>query len=258
MIRAIHIDDEEQSREMLRIAATGLEELELVAGFSSGRAAIAWLQENKAQVAFVDVEMPEQNGIELALELAAFDIDIIFLTAHAQFALRAFEACAMDYIVKPIYGEKLQLCLSRYLQRMKKHSSAPAPQQKALSAQVTELLKNFNHQPDYPQRLFVSQVGEVKIINLDQVMYFEASRSYTKIWLKGGSPVMSSEPIKCYADMLEAHPQFARIHRSYLVNKSHISSIQRKDRNIFVKMHNDEVLPIAQYRKDEIFEILKH
>jgi two-component system LytT family response regulator len=257
-ITAIHIDDEIQSQEMLQIAAAGINQLDLQASFTSGKIALEWLSEHEADIVFVDVEMPEKNGIELALELCAYDVEVIFLTAHSDFAVKAFEACALDYLVKPIYLEKLQQSIERYVYRCSKRNTSPENNTVPdISIQVEELFRNFKRQEDYPQRIFVSQVGEIKILKLDELIYFGASGAYTKIYSKTGEVITSSESIKSYADILETHPDFARIHRSYLINKSAIVSIQRKAGNINVKMLNDEILPIAQHRRDEVFEKLK-
>ena len=96
-------------------------------------------------------------------------------------------------------------------------------------------------------------VGEIRIINLDDIIYFAASGPYTKIFLTSGEVVISSESIKLYSESLEKHPGFVRIHRSYLIPKQRISSVQRKVGNISVKMTKDDVLAIAQQRKAEIF-----
>ena len=116
------------------------------------------------------------------------------------------------------------------------------------------MLANYMTEGSFPKRIFVSMVGEIKVINLAQVIYFGASGPYTKIYLLSGEVVTSSESIKNYSESLEKHPEFVRIHRSYLINKQSISSIIRKPGNISVKMLNGDSLAIAQQRRTEIFQ----
>ncbi len=252
MYTAIHVDDDPRSLDLMRLAASELPELNLLASLDSGAAAQAWLSENKADIIFLDVEMPEQNGFQVARELAAYSTDIVFVTAHADFAVRAFEACALDYLVKPIYAEKLQACLARYAVRMGKRQGTAAPS--PVAEQMQELTSNYLPENAYPKRIFVSMIGEIRVINLDEVIYFGASGPYTKIFLASGEVVTCSETIKSYSESLVRHPDFVRIHRSYLISKKAIASIQRKDGNHNVKMSNGDVLAIAQQRRGEIFQ----
>lgn len=252
MIKAIHVDDDIRSIELMRLAVRDVAELDLQASFTSGGQAVEWLQQNSVDIIFLDVEMPEKNGIDLANELGIVPSDIIFITAHTGFAIKAFEACALDYLVKPIYPEKLRGSVERYLFRKSKvkKEATKIPVQE----QVDELLTNYIKDGSYPRRIFISMVGEIRVLNLDDIIYFGASGPYTKIYLQSGEVVTSSESIKNYSESLEKHPSYVRIHRSYLINKQYISSIIRKPGNISVKMSNGDTLAIAQQRRTEIFQ----
>lgn len=254
MITAIHIDDDVRSIELMKLAAADVEVLQLKESFTSGKTALEWLSTNTVDLVFLDVEMPEKNGLGLANELTPYSADVIFMTAHAGFAIKAFEACALDYLVKPIYPEKLRASLERYLFRKKRSSRGSRQNNPPVKEQVNELLNHYMADGAYPRRIFVSMVGEIKVINLDDVIYFGASGPYTKIFLTSDEVVTCSESIKAYSDMLEKHPGFVRIHRSYLINKSFILSILRKPGNISVKMSNGDTLAIAQQRRTEIFQ----
>ncbi|HUC82957.1 MAG TPA: LytTR family DNA-binding domain-containing protein [Flavisolibacter sp.] len=254
MIIAIHVDDDPRSIELMKLAADEVADLDLKASFLSGASALEWLAHNNVDIIFLDVEMPEKNGLDLANELAAYSSDVIFVTAHTGFAIKAFEACALDYLVKPIYAEKLRSSLERYLYRKSKLKKESLSSQVPVKEQVDELINNYMSDGSYPRRIFVSMVGEIRVINLDDVIYFGASGPYTKIYLTSGEIVTCSESIKLYSESLEKHPGYVRIHRSYLINKQYISSILRKPGNISVKMSNGDTLGIAQQRRAEIFQ----
>lgn len=252
MYTAIHVDDDPRSLDLMRLAAAELPDLELLASMENGAAAKAWLSVHKADIIFLDVEMPGQNGFQLAQELTMYATDFVFVTAHSDFALRAFEACALDYLVKPVYAEKLRGCLERYAIRMGKRQAGAAAS--GVAEQMQELTTNYMPENGYPKRIFVSMIGEIRVINLDEVIYFGASGPYTKIFLTSGEVVTCSETIKSYSESLHKHPDFVRIHRSYLISKKAIATIQRKDGNHSVKMSNGDVLAIAQQRRAEIFQ----
>ena len=249
MLKAIHIDDDIRSVELMKNAIAGCPDTELVRSFTNEREAREWLDKNKTDIIFLDIEMPGKNGIELAQELSGHNADIIFVTAHTGFAVDAFEVCALDYLIKPVYPEKLNDALERYRLRKKKYKAAfPA------SAQIEELFNNYIKEDAYPRKIFVSMIGEIRVVDLTEIIYFAASGPYTKIYLLSGEVITSSESIKSYDVILLKHPDFVRIHRSYLINKNQISSIQRKPGDINVKMRNGDLLSVAQQRRKEIFQ----
>lgn len=249
MLKAIHIDDDIRSVELMKNAIAGCADTELVRSFTNEREAREWLDKNKTDIIFLDIEMPGKNGIELAQELSGHNADIIFVTAHTGFAVDAFEVCALDYLIKPVYPEKLNDALERYRLRKKKYKAAlPA------SAQIEELFNNYIKEDAYPRKIFVSMIGEIRVVDLTEIIYFAASGPYTKIYLLSGEVITSSESIKSYDVILLKHPDFVRIHRSYLINKNQISSIQRKPGDINVKMRNGDLLSVAQQRRKEIFQ----
>lgn len=253
MITAIHIDDELRSIEQMKASVKKVPGLSVKASFTSPREALKWLEKNEVDLIFLDVEMNEKNGLDFAMEQLPHSPEIIFVTAHTSFALKAFEACALDYLVKPVYAEKIIASIERWNIKKNKRTSGL---QQPLNEQVNELVNNYLGEAAYPSRVFVSMVGEIRVVKLSEVIYFVASGPYTKISLENGNAVTCSESIKSYAESLTNHPGFVRIHRSYLINKDFISSIQRKVGNACVKMVNGDILPVAQQRRGEIFEQL--
>lgn len=254
MITAIHIDDDVRSLELMKLAIQDVAELRLEASFRSGEPALRWLEENKVDLIFLDVEMPGKNGLDLANDFSNLSAGIVFVTAHTGFAIKAFEACALDYLVKPIYPEKLRASIERYLFRQSKGGRAITDVQ--VRDQVDELLTNYMADGSYPKRIFVNMVGETRVVVLEDVIYFGASGPYTRIYLKSSEIITCSESIKTYSESLEKHPGFVRVHRSFLINKQFLSSILRKQGSVSLKMSNGDVLAIAQQRRSEILQQL--
>lgn len=255
MLNAIHIDDDPRSIQLLRATVAEVPEISLRASFTSAAEAIEWLGAHSVDLVFLDVEMPERSGLEVARDLSGFSADVIFLTAHTGFAIQAFEACALDYLVKPVYPEKLRGALERYLLRRQRSVAAgSSAARRHLQDAVSELSHTGLSGSSFPRRIFVSMVGEIRVVNLEDVAYFNASGPYTKIVMAKGEMLVTSEAIKHYDETLAGHPDFVRIHRSYLINKRYVTSIQRKVSQLGVTMQNGDALPIAQQRRAEIFE----
>ena len=150
----------------------------------------------------------------------------------------------------------VQTCALPISARISKWSQDSSTNENTVKVQVEELINNYMNVNSYPKRIFVSMIGKIIVVHLSEVIYFGASGPYTKIYLKSGEIVTCSESIKSYSESLAKHPDFIRIHRSYMINKFFASSIVRKPSNFSVKMSNDEELPIAQQRRAEILKLI--
>lgn len=257
MTRIIYVDDDPFAIKLFELAAKELLNLHLVAAFYNGQDAIQWLSTNEVDLIFLDVEMPVINGFQIATRLGNQKAEIVFLTAHVGFALKAFEACALDYLIKPIYSEKLKICIEKFEERRQRWNK-DFNRQNLVNLQVEELVDNYINKSSYPRKIFVNMIGSIRVVNLEEVIYFDASGSYTKIYLQSGEVVLCSETIKTYADSLEKHPDFIRIHRSHIINKQFVSIILRKTNSVSVRMFNNDELPVAQQRKSEIVKSITH
>jgi two-component system LytT family response regulator len=124
--------------------------------------------------------------------------------------------------------------------------------------QIAELQERYEQPSKVPRRIFVNIVGQTRIIRLDEVLYFMANANYTIIVMKDGSRLTTSKTIKKYDEAITGHPDFLRIHRSYIVNKNSVSSIIKKGKQhrFFVEMVNSDRLEVSYVRKDEILEQL--
>jgi two-component system, LytTR family, response regulator len=123
--------------------------------------------------------------------------------------------------------------------------------------QVTSLTP-LSQQSKPVRRIFINVIGQIRIIHLDDVLYFMANTNYTIIVMKDGSRLTTSKTMRIYADTIEGHPDFLRIHRSYIVNKNCVSSIIKmgKQHRLYVEMINNERLELSFTRKEEILQKL--
>ncbi len=221
-------DDEEGPREQLRAALARLwPEAQLVAACSNGVDAWDEALAQEPQVCFLDIRMPGLTGLEVGQRLAQLDKapQVVFVTAYNDHALAAFEAGAVDYLVKPLDDERLRRTLERVQQRLQPApaaSSAPAPDLQALLQQLLPQKRAM--------RPIQASLGkEVKLIQPEEVVYFESDARYTRV-VTANEEALIRTPLKELVAQLDAE-LFWQVHRSVLVNSRHIASAVRIDEN---------------------------
>jgi DNA-binding LytR/AlgR family response regulator len=207
-MKAIIADDEQHLVQDLRRRLAKLwPELQIVAVLHDGMAAAQALQDLKPDIAFLDIRMPGQSGLDAAREAAA-DCRVVFVTAFDDHAVQAFEQAAVDYLLKPVSDERLARCVERLKQR-----SEIAPD--ALLSRLQQLLATL--------RWLRIQVGQsVRMVAVEEVCYFQSADKYTTVLTRDGELLLRT-PLKDIVSQLD-RDQFWRVHRSTVVNASQIVS----------------------------------
>jgi DNA-binding LytR/AlgR family response regulator len=239
---ALIADDEEAPRAQLASAlASAWPQLRIVAEASNGVDAWdAWL-EHEPQVCFLDIRMPGLTGIEVAQRIGA-RAQVVFVTAHGDHALAAFDAGAVDYVLKPVDAERL----GQAVQRVQGRLAAPAGAADGLQ----QLLDRLAGQVRKPAPLEVIQAGvgkEVRLVRVADVIYFESDARYTRVVHAEGE-VLIRTPLKELLAQLDA-AVFWQVHRSVIVNHRHIASAVRIDEgNMSLTLRGrDEKLPVSRH-----------
>lgn len=244
-IRAIIIDDEERARTSLQILLNEYcKNVDVVGLYSSVPEGVLAINKHKPKIVFLDIEMPEYNGFELFGFFREFDFEIIFVTAYNEFALKAFEFSAIDYLLKPVDIDKLRGAV--------KKASGKINSLETLSK--FELLKEtFNSQQFNKIALPVSD--GLSFINTDEITYLEADGAYTEVWIKNGSRIVVSKKLKFFEDALDKRPNFFRSHRSFIVNINFIKKYNKAENTI--TLDNGKTVVISRDRKNEFEGQLK-
>jgi DNA-binding LytR/AlgR family response regulator len=223
-VTALIADDEEAPRAQLRAAlARSWPELQIVAEAVNGVDAWDAFLEHEPQVCFLDISMPGLTGIDVARRING-KVPVVFVTAYGDHALAAFEAGAVDYVMKPVEPARLEQALERVRQRV---GQASAPDLQALLRQLGSQLR----QPARPAVIQASIGKEVRLIRLDQVVYFESDSRYTRVvWSEDGidGEALIRTPLKELLAQLDPD-QFWQVHRSVIVNHRCIASAVRID-----------------------------
>jgi two-component system, LytTR family, response regulator len=212
MYKVILIDDEPLARQLLKVLLLPYIQVEVVAECGDGFEGFKAIQEHNPDLIFLDVQMPRLNGFEL-LELLDNPPSVIFTTAFDEYALKAFEAHAVDYLLKPIVKERFEKAMQKWLQQ------AAAKEQPS----VGPLVEN-NIYEGYQHRLVVKDNGLIRIIPASDIYYIEASDDYIKIVTKDGTYLKKST--LSHVEQTLDPQQFVRVHRSYLVPVTQLMRIE--------------------------------
>lgn len=234
-LRCIVIDDEPIGRELIVNFVESIPFLELLISFEDPIEALTYLQSNKVDLVFSDIEMPKINGIDLIQTLTKPPA-IIFITAHRDFALEGFENGVIDYLVKPV-------AYSRFLKavnRAKEIIQIPAKTNISVSESNST-----------SERIFIRVNGKLVKVMLDDVLYVEALGDYLKI-VTASETFTTLATLKSMEDIL-VPPNFFRVQRSFIVK---VTSIKAVSGNV-VELNNGKSITVALNKKDELFDLLR-
>ena len=212
-IRTIIVDDEEPARLILREFLSSHEEVKIVAECSNGFDAVKAITESKPDLVILDIQMPKLNGFEV-LELVDQPPSIIFATAYNQYAVKAFEVHAVDYLLKPFSKERLTEALDHAKKQIKKNISIP----------IQDIASSAGMKPLPLERVLVKDGSKVHVIPVDKIDYIEAQDDYVAI-KSDGKTHLKQERMTELEKELDA-TKFVRVHRSYILNLERIARIE--------------------------------
>jgi len=221
-IRTLIIDDESLARDLLRNYLSKDERVEIVGECSNGFEGVLKIQELNPDLLFLDIQMPKITGFEM-LELVPNPPAIIFSTAYDQFAIRAFEANAIDYLLKPYPFERVVAALNKVIEKLKVKTTAP---------EIDRLLETHDAESAILNRVVVKSGRKIQVIPAESIYYIESQDDFVMIYC-GEGHFMKQKTMKFFEQHLDAD-QFVRIHRSYLLNLSCISEMQQYEKETWI------------------------
>jgi two-component system, LytTR family, response regulator len=232
-IRTVIVDDEDLSRQMLRELLSRHPEIEIEAECANGFEAVKAVTELKPDLLFLDIQMPKLNGFEV-LELIGTEIAVVFVTAYDEYAIRAFDIHAVDYLLKPFGRERFETALHRAKQRL----SGKLPP-------AIELSSSARPPAQHAERVVVRDGSRVHIIPVVKLDYAEAQDDYVGLCSEGKTH-LKQQTISSLETTLDP-AQFVRVHRSYIVNLERITKIEPygKDNHVVI-LTNGARLPVSR------------
>lgn len=235
MIKTIIIDDEPLARNIVKEYLQDHDQFEVIEECGDGFEGVKAIMQCQPDLVFLDIQMPKINGFEM-LELIEQPPSVIFTTAFDEYAIRAFEAHAVDYLLKPFSKERFDRALQKWLAQGSGNAG---------TAFAPALLDEAAQTPLQHSRIVVKTNGKIKIIPVHEVQYLEAADDYVKIHTVSGTH-LKNKTMQYFEQMLDAR-QFVRTHRSYIVNIQEITRLEpyEKDNHIAI-LHTGLKVPVSK------------
>lgn len=236
-MNAIIVDDELHCIETLKYQLQNFSQVNLIGTFNIAREALNYINTNTVDVLFVDINMPEMNGLDLIKNVNQSNIKIVFTTAYDQYALQAIKLAAFDYLLKPIDDDDLQDCIDRLTK---------------LSQQSTEtqlgLLKNILKNPnELPSKIALPTETGLSFVEATSIVRCQSSNNYTYVHFLNDASQLICRSLKDVESVLEPYG-FLRVHQSHLINIKYLIQYSKGDGG-FVKLQNGDIVPVTKWNK---------
>ena len=232
-MKTVIIDDEPLARSIIREYLEEYRQIEIVEECKDGFEGIKAIMQHQPELIFLDVQMPKINGFEM-LELVDQPPSVIFTTAFDEYAIKAFEAHAVDYLLKPFSKERFD----KAIQKLMEKAGSVTNNQSSLLATAAE-------SPQQSHRIVVKTGGKIQIIPVHDIDYLEAADDYVKIYTKKGV-FLKNKTMNYFEHVLNVQ-QFVRTHRSFIINVSMINRIDpyEKDNHIAI-LQSGAKIPVSR------------
>ncbi len=249
-IRTLIVDDEPLARERIRKLLQKEADLDIVGECADGREAVSAISEDKPDLVFLDVQMPELDGFGVLEKLDRGAMPaIIFVTAHDRFALRAFEVHALDYLLKPFDSARFKKALERARERIRRQETGE------LSHRISQLLADLKAGAQQQNRLAIKTAGKVLFLKLEEIDWIEAADNYVNLHV-GNESHLHRETMAALEGKLPAN-KFMRISRSAMVNIERIKELQPLFHGEYaVILRNGTRLTLSRSHRDKLDRLL--
>ena len=251
-LRILIVDDEPLIREGLRDALTAISDVEIFREeCGDGIEAVNAIRRDQPDVVFLDIQMPGLNAFEVIARLKPEEYGtIVFVTAFNEYAVRAFEINAVDYLLKPFNEERVRLAVERARARLGANAKRQTDEKMLL------LLERLSDPPEYAERFLVTSNGRTRIALTKEIEWIEAADNYICLHFSGGSSALLRETLKSIEKRLDPKC-FARIHRSAIVDLSQIKELQPSINGDYtLTLKNGRRLTMSRSYRDEVFKRL--
>lgn len=247
LLRVVIVDDEEPARLALRAELSAMPDVAIVAECAHGFDAVKTVAEVHPDVVLLDVQMPKLDGFEV-LELIGPDVPVVFVTAYDEYALKAFEVHAVDYLLKPVMPERLATALDRVRERVR---SAEAP-----AAPTAATLRATARKPgEFLERVVIRDGAHVHVVPVEKIDYVEAQDDYVA-FRTGGKLLLKEQTMTDVEASLDPK-RFVRIHRSYVLNVERLARVElyAKDSRVAI-LADGSKLPVSRSGYQRLQQLL--
>lgn len=251
-IRTVIIDDETLARDRVKRFLRDESDIEIIGECGNGSDAVKAIKEQKPDLVFLDIQMPEKNGFEVIRSLGAKDLPVVvFVTAYDQYALQAFDVHALDYLLKPFNRERIHRAVARAREQIKHRRMG------TIDERLTSLIADLKQEKKYLERLVVKAVGRVFFLKVDEIDWIEAAGNYVKLH-SGRESHMVRETMNGIEAKLDPE-RFLRIHRSTVVNIDRIKELHPMFSGDYAVLLRDGTeLALSRNYRDRFLDIFEN
>ena len=251
MTTALLIDDDANLRAGMRqMLSRYAPEITIIGEADSVQTGVEAMSQLQPQVLFLDIQLTDGTGFDLLEQLAEkngkIKFQVVFITAHEQYAIKAFRFSALDFLLKPVDPEELLKVIDKIKNVLDKNDNY---------SHIDLLLENIRKKVDNFKRIALSTSDGIHLFDVSDIIRCESEDNYTKFYIKNNKPILISKTLKEYEELLTEHG-FERIHQSHLINLAYLKSYIKKDGG-YVVMADNSNLPISQRKKERLQELLK-
>jgi len=245
MIKAVIIDDEPLARGIIKEYLAHHTEIELMQECSDGFEGVKAIMQHQPDLIFLDIQMPKINGFEM-LELLDPVPAVIFTTAFDEYAIKAFEAHAIDYLLKPFGKERFDKAVQKWTQQKSQNGA---------DNNTATLIEKMPRQPEEQHRVVVKNGANIQIIPVQDIFYIEAYDDYVKIFTKDKYQ-LKKKTMSHFEEVLDPK-EFLRVHRSFIVQLQQITKVEQSDKSTHIALlKNGAKVPLSRTGYSKLKEVL--
>jgi two-component system LytT family response regulator len=251
MITAVLIDDDSNLRNGMReLLAFYAPDITIVGEAEDVATGVEVMDKLKPQVVFLDIQLNDGTGFDVLEKSAAKNgkttSHIVFITAHEEYAIKAFRFSALDFLLKPVDIDELEIVIAKIRETVDKKDNY---------AHIDLLLENIRKKVDTYKRIALTTAEGIHLFEVGDIIRCESEDNYTTFYIKNNKPVVISKTLKEYEEMLSEYG-FERIHQKHLINLAYLKSYVKRDGGFVVMTDNTE-LPISPRKKERLQELIK-
>ena len=250
MIRTVIIDDEPSAVNVLALLLKKRckVDVEVVATSTSALEGKRLIEQHNPDLVFLDIEMPGMTGVDLLRSFLNPTFRVVFVTAFDAYAVEAFRLSAVDYLLKPVEGDDIVKAVMKIRNDIVRN-------QNLVSTQLMQLEKLLMHNTSSAEtKIGIGMADKIVFISIPEILYCEASGSYTNVFLQDGTKMIASKSLGDFESQL-SNNKFFRIHHSHLINLNKVKEFQRHDGG-YVIMENNKQLEVSQRKRKDFLDAI--
>ncbi len=247
-LKVLIVDDEENVREAIRqLVGLYCPDAVVVAEAESVSAAVKAINTHQPDIVLLDINIKDGTGFDVLKNFPVPKFKVVFITAYQEYAIQAFRFSALDYLLKPVDPDLLSLALKKAQDALDKEK---------VSLKIESFLYNMDDLSKGKKKIILKTADNIHVVNIQDIMYCEADRSYTNFFLADKTRILVSNTLGDYEDLFAEHG-FLRIHQSYLLNVSYIKRYEKGEGGKVILPDNIS-LPVSTRKKDQLLQLLSN